>query len=248
MISRLLIFVICFSFFLANFLHSNETNEMHPLLRDYSRLAFYEIMPGIYVINLVYEIYSEGKLQEETKGFKVINSRDYNASLLYMEGKKSNLAFLADSNVGYFMLSNKSSKPIKVSPSYQVKGISSLQDIIGLRFDADFSLLKVEESRLSFKSNKNSLYPLVDLVKVTSGNGFITLHKDRNARVLKEVFYRPGIVSDIKVFSQIEVTDKIFENNLVKIYIKNVLKTNLNNSIFTLKGFPRVFDFAKSLT
>ncbi|UGQ16584.1 MULTISPECIES: hypothetical protein [unclassified Borrelia] len=227
---------------LTKLLHSGEASV---LLKEFSRLSFPELDSGIYVINVFYEVYSEGVLTEKSKGLSFINANNLNARLVYIEGKKSDFAYLALKDIGYYMLSSKSSNPIKVSPSYKVKGISSLQDVIGLDFQEDFSLLRSEENCLKFKSNKTSLYPFVDLVKLASDQ-FVTIHKDRNSNTLKEVFYQEGSINGVNTFGYIEVKEKNFENYQTKIYTSNFLKTNLNNSILSLKGFNRVFDFAKS--
>ena len=124
--------------------------------------------------------------------------------------KKSDFAYLALKDIGYYMLSSKSSNPIKVSPSYKVKGVSSLQDVIGLNFQEDFSLLKQEENCIEFKSNKTSLYPFVDLVRLASDQ-FVTIHKDRNSIALKEVFYQGGNINGVNTFAYIEVKEKNFE-------------------------------------
>ncbi|WP_418905006.1 hypothetical protein [Borreliella lusitaniae] len=236
-------FIIIICLCVSNFLYSNESNS---LVKDFTRLAFPNIEPGVYVVNLIYEIYLDGVLKEKSKGFSIINSNNSNSCLVYAEGKKSDIAFLVIRDTGYFMLSSKSSNPIKVSPSYKVKGISSLQDIIGLRFEEDFSFLeKRNKNLLRFKSKKTSLYPFVDLIRNDS-NKFSTLHKDRNSHVLREVFYNKGFISGVNTFSNIEVVDRIFENHRTIVYTKNISKTNLNNSIFTMKGFLRVFDIAKN--
>ncbi|AJY73098.1 MULTISPECIES: hypothetical protein [Borreliella] len=236
-------FIVIICFYVSSFLYSNESNS---LVKDFSRLAFPNIEPGVYVVNLVYEIYLDGVLKEKSKGFSIINSNNSNSCLVYTEGKKSDIAFLVIRDTGYFMLSSKSSNPIKVSPSYKVKGISSLQDIIGLRFEEDFSLLeKRNKNLLKFQSKKSSLYPFVDLIRYDS-NKFSTLHKDRNSHILREVLYNKGFISGINAFSSIEVVDRIFENHRTIVYTKNFAKTNLNNSIFTMKGFLRVFDIAKN--
>ncbi|AYE36703.1 hypothetical protein DB313_04520 [Borrelia turcica IST7] len=239
MIYRVFI-LICL--YLVNFLYSSETNA---LIKDFSNLSFPKLDPGIYVINMFYEIYSDGTLKEKSKGLSFISSSNLNAKLVYIEGKKSDFAYLALKDIGYYMLSSKSSNPIKVSPSYKVKGLSSLQDIIGLNFEEDFSLLKREGNCIEFKSNKASLYPFVDLVKLASDQ-FVTIHKDRNSNALKEVFYQGRSINGVNTFAYIEVKEKNFENYQTKIFTSNFLKTNLNNSILSLKGFNRVFDFAKS--
>nr|WKT13911.1 hypothetical protein LKV13_04680 [Borrelia sp. BU AG58] len=235
------VFTIAMCFCFARFLYSNELN---PLIKKFSSLSFPELDSGIYVINMFYEVYKEGTLKEKSKGLSFINSSDLNSRLVYIEGKKSDSAYLALRDIGYYMLSSKSSNPIKVSPSYRVKGASSLQDVIGLNFKEDFSLLKQEENCLELSSNKKSLYPFVDLVRLEPDK-FLTVHKDRNSRVLKEVIFKRGSINRVSTFAYIEVSDKIFENYQTKIYTSNFLETNLNNSIFNMKGFNRVFDFAK---
>ena len=65
---------------LANFLYSSGTNA---LIKDFSSLSFPKLDSGIYVINMFYEIYSDGTLKEKSKGLSFINSSNLNARLVY---------------------------------------------------------------------------------------------------------------------------------------------------------------------
>ncbi|QMU99814.1 hypothetical protein F0310_05195 (plasmid) [Borrelia sp. A-FGy1] len=231
------IFVIILNFCFLNLLYSENGKN---LIKEFESLYYPKLESGIYAFKMNFEINLKDNL-EESVGLRVVNIDNKDTRLIYMSGSKTDFAFLSIRNKGHFMLGRQAKIPIKVSASYKVKGSSELKDILGLNFNADFVLLKSEGNKFEFQSKEKSIYPFVDLLKINKDD-FKTLHKDKELRVLKEVIYKKGNIKGIDTFVYFEIEDKAFNDSSTKIYVKDIISTNLNNSIFSLKGFNRIFD------
>ncbi|UUX90917.1 hypothetical protein [Borreliella burgdorferi] len=231
------IFVIVFNFCVLNLLNAGDGKS---LIKEFENLYYPQLKNGIYAFKMNFKINVKNNL-EESVGLRIINVDNKDVRLIYMSGSKTDFAFLSIRNKGHFMLGRQAKIPIKVSSSYKVKGASELKDILGLNFNTDFVLLKSEDNRVEFQSKEKSIYPFVDLLKINK-NDFKTLHKDKKLKILKEVIYRKGNIKGIDTFVYFEIEDKAFNDSSTKIYVENIISTNLNNSIFSLKGFNRIFD------
>ncbi|AHH13253.1 Hypothetical protein BHO_0900054 (plasmid) [Borrelia hermsii YBT] len=231
------VFVVIFNFCILNLLYAGNEKS---LIKEFENLYYPKLERGIYAFKMNFKIHLKDSL-EESIGLRIVSTDNKDARLIYMSGTNTDFAFLSIRNKGHFMLGRRAKIPIKVSTSYKVKGASELKDILGLNFDTDFILLKSGDNRLEFESREKSIYPFVDLLKINR-NEFKTLHKDKELKILKEVSYKKGNIKGIDAFVYFEIEDKAFKDSNTKIYVEDIIGTSLNNSIFSLKGFNRIFD------
>ncbi|AHH09030.1 hypothetical protein baBA2_000880 (plasmid) [Borrelia anserina] len=231
------VFLVILNFCILNLLYAGNEKS---LIKEFENLYYPELERGIYAFRMNFKINLKNSL-EESVGLRIISTDNKDARLIYMSGANTDFAFLSVRNKGHFMLGRRAKIPIKVSTSYKVRGASELKDILGLNFNADFVLLRSGDNRLEFESKEKSIYPFVDLLKIDK-NDFKTLHKDKELKVLKEVIYRKGNIKGTDAFVYFEIEDKAFKDAITKIYVEDIISTNLNNSIFSLKGFNRIFD------
>lgn len=165
------------------------------------------------------------------------------AKAIFLENNIQKIVFLYHKNGNAWMMSNKTTRPLKVTLRQNVTSNLNVEDIAGVDIRTHYMLEEtISDTELLLKSiNRRTAYPYVGLQK-KSDTQYSIIYYDKNKKPLKQIIYSLVRIKNKTFWGEMEARDLVFHDiQTITSKVVSWEEVSVPKSMFSSNTMKRLF-------